>query len=645
MKKILTIFVLVVAACAMIGFAEDNKTPETAFTKGKYVPDIATFLNIGACSPVAVSWDGKDVYFMSSMSGASQVYRLAGENWPYQLTTFEDGLDFFSLNWGGNLAVIGASVGGDENAQLYLMDPQTGRLSQMTFNPKVQYGGIAWSRDDKLLYYHSNEENGTDFFIYRLDLASGKAEKVFGDTLGVKGTNSIVDLSEDGTKMIVANYSSNVNNDLYLVDLVTKKYNRLTKDKGDVVYGSVSLMPDNKTIWLTCNDNKEGMARIARMTVGSSKVEYVNDGWFDSKWEVDGMGFSRDFKYQFATVNEDGYNRLHLREFAAKKELRTPPLEGMYGYGGCDRNGNFILSLNSATRTADVWTWNPASGHWAQLTQSIYAGIDRGLFREPKLIRYKSFDGLEIPAFLYLPPDYKEGTPVPFIVDAHGGPEGQFQPGFIRNFQYLMLNGYGILAPNPRGSSGYGRSFMALDNYKLRKNSLKDYKAGVDWLIANGYTAPGMIGIRGGSYGGYVVLGMITEYPDLFNAAIDVVGIANFKTFLTNTASYRRALREAEYGPLSDPEFLDSISPIYKANLVKTPLLIVHGANDPRVPVDEARQMLAAVAKNGTEVDSLIFANEGHGSGKRVNIIAEYRKHVEFFDRFLKKSDQAKKED
>jgi dipeptidyl aminopeptidase/acylaminoacyl peptidase len=145
-----------------------------------------------------------------------------------------------------------------------------------------------------------------------------------------------------------------------------------------------------------------------------------------------------------------------------------------------------------------------------------------------------------------------------------------------------------------------------------------------------------MIGIRGGSYGGYVVLGMITEYPDLFNAAIDVVGIANFKTFLKNTASYRRALREAEYGPLADSTFLDEISPIYKANLIKTPLLVVHGANDPRVPVDEARQILAAVAANGGQVDSLIFADEGHGSGKRTNVIAEYRKHVEFFDRFIK---------
>ena len=200
-----------------------------------------------------------------------------------------------------------------------------------------------------------------------------------------------------------------------------------------------------------------------------------------------------------------------------------------------------------------------------------------------------------------------------------------------------MLNGYGIIAPNPRGSSGYGQAYLNLDNYKLRKNSLKDYKAAVEWLIENKYTKDGMIAIRGASYGGYVVLGMITEYPELFSAAIDIVGIANFKSFLENTKPYRRALREAEYGPLSDPEFLISVSPIHKADQIITPLLVIHGENDPRVPVGEARQILEAVIANGGQVDSLIFPDEGHGTRKRPNVIKSYRKQVEFLNKYLKK--------
>lgn len=610
-------------------------TPPPPPTSG--TPDIATFLQIGSCTPAGYSWDGRDVYFYSLMSGATQVYRINEAGWPCQLTTFEDGIESFTLSWNGKLAIVSASVGGDENAQLYLLDIATAHIQPLTTNPKVQFGSVVWARDDRSVFCRSNEENGRDFFIYRMDIPGGLRTKVFGDTAGVKGSNYIADLSPDGTKLIVSHNVSNVSNDLYLVDLVTGAQQKLTEHTGDVSYDGVTLLPDNRTFWLTCNDNPDGMARPATMTVGSTKVNWVTDGWLDPKWEVEGLGFSRDFKYQGALINEDGYARLKMREFQTKREIPNPPLDGILGGATFDQHGACIVSFSGPTRAPDVWKWNPQTKELKQLTFSIYAGIDRATFQEPRLVRYPTFDGRMIPAFLYLPPGYRPGAPVPFIVDAHGGPEGQFRPDFIRNFQYLILNGYGILAPNPRGSTGYGREYLALDNYRKRKDSLKDYKAGVDWLVQQGYTAPGMIGIRGGSYGGYVTLGMITEYPDLFSAAIDNVGIANFQTFLQNTAAYRRALREAEYGPLSDPEFLKSISPIHKAHLIKTPLLVVHGANDPRVPIGEARQIISAIKINSGIVDSLIFADEGHGSGKRSNTIVEYRKQVAFFDTYLKR--------
>jgi dipeptidyl aminopeptidase/acylaminoacyl peptidase len=254
----------------------------------------------------------------------------------------------------------------------------------------------------------------------------------------------------------------------------------------------------------------------------------------------------------------------------------------------------------------------------------------------PELVRFESFDGLEVPAFLYLPPDYQPGNPVPFVLHMHGGPESQFTPAFIRHFQFLLLNGYGVLAPNVRGSSGYGKEYMNLDNYKKRLDSVKDMKAAADFLIAEGYSAPGMLAVKGGSYGGYMVLAGITEYPELFSAAVDQVGIANFVTFLENTAEYRRHLREAEYGPLSDPEFLESVSPLNKADLIETPLLVVHGENDPRVPVGEARQIAEAIEAKGGQVQLLIFPDEGHGVSKRPNVLTVYRTMVEFLDKHLK---------
>jgi len=631
---------LIITLTLLIGisaYSQSSIKDKTLLNKGKYIPDIATFLQIGGMTPAGYSWDGKDVYINSSMSGASQVYRINEHGWPFQLTTFEDGIDFFRINWGGDMAIVGASVGGSEQSQLYLMDTKTGRTMQLTHFEDIQMGSVVWNIDDRSVFYRSNEENGTDFHLYQMDIISGDTRKIFGDTTGIHGYLYIADLSQDGRYMIVAQYTSNVNNDLYLLNLETSEAKKLNEDDGDVIYGGPTLMPDNKTIWLTCNGNDDGITRIAKMKVGSPEVTYINDGWVDPKWEIENLGFSRDYKHMAASVNEDGFIRLKIREVETKAELPSPPLEGIITMGGSDKNGNIIFSFNGPTRAPDVWRWNPKTEELKQLSFSIYAGIDRELFTDPKLIHYKSFDGLEIPAFLYLPPDYVEGQPVPFIVNAHGGPEGQFQPYFQRNIQYFLLNGYGILSPNPRGSSGYGREYMNLDNYKNRKNSLKDYKAGVDYLIENNYTEKGMIAIRGGSYGGYVVMGMITEYPDLFSAAVDVVGIVNFKTFLENTKPYRRALRESEYGPLSDPEFLKEISPLHKVNLIKTPLLVVHGVNDPRVPIGEARQVIKAIQDNGGIVDSLIFPDEGHGASKRVNIIAEYRKQVEFFDTYLKK--------
>lgn len=600
------------------------------------VPDIATFLQIGGSSLAGYTWDGKTVFFQSSMSGAPQVYRLTAEGWPYQLTTFEDGVEWFSLSHGGVMAIVGSATGGNENAQLYLMDTRTGAIVQLTNNGKVQYGQPLWSGDDRYIYYRSNEENGKDFWIYELDVTNGDVRKVFGDAALASGYNSPAELSDDGTLLIVGNYSSNVNNSLYLVNLKTGESRPLTQDTSDVLYANVTLQPDNRTLWLTCNDNAEGISRLARMNTSSSQVEFVNDGWIDDRWDIESLEISRDFKYMGAIYNENGYSKLKVREIPGGKPLKSPPLEGLIGSVKFDINGGITVSFNGPTRAPDVWRWQPATSKLTQLTFASYAGIDRSQFAEPVLVNYESFDGLSIPAFLYLPPGYTKGTRIPFIIHAHGGPESQFQPDFSRNFQYLVLNGYGILAVNPRGSSGYGRSYLALDNYKLRKNSLKDYKAGIDWLIANEYTSAGQIGIRGGSYGGYVVLGMITEYPDLLSAAVCNVGIANFHTFLQNTAPYRRHLREAEYGPLSDSAFLREISPLHKSHLIKTPLLVVHGANDPRVPVGEARQILKAVADRGGVVDSLIFADEGHGSAKRENIIEEYRRAVAFFDTNLK---------
>jgi dipeptidyl aminopeptidase/acylaminoacyl peptidase len=638
-KLIATVFLILAAAPIAVG-QTDNETAAPA----TITPDIATFLQIGYAKPCGYNWDGTAVYFGSSMSGAPQVYRLNEHGWPYQLTTFEGGIDtrsgkvpYFELSWRGDRAIVGASFGGSEQSQLYLMDTKTGSLRQLTFKPEARYRSVLWAKDDESIIYNSTEENGTDFHIYRMDLASGESRKIFGDSLEMPGAKYPLSFSQDGSKLLIDLTHSNADLELYLLDLNSGEWQKLTDDTTNVIYNNPMLMPDNKTIYLICNDNDDGILRLAKMKIGSPKVVFVDDGWIDQKWELSRLSFSRDYKYMKVLVNEDGYKRIKIRETESKRELASPPLDGQIDGGFFDKFGRTLISFESPSNAPDLWRWNGYDAELEQLTFSTYAGIDRETLIDPQLVHFASFDSLEIPAFLYLPDGYEADQPIPFIVYAHGGPTLQSTPKFIATFQYLLANGYGVLAVNPRGSTGYGRRFAALDDYKNRKNSLKDYKASVDWLLENNYTAPGMIGVRGGSYGGYVVLGMITEYPDLFAAAVDAVGIANFETFLGNTKAYRRKNREAEYGPLSDPEFLREISPIHKADQIKTPLLVIHGENDPRVPVGEARQIAQAILANGGVVDTLIFPDEGHGTRKLSNKIIRYNRMVAFFDKHLKK--------
>ncbi len=624
-------------------------------------PDIGTFMQIGSSGMTGVDWETGEMYFTSGMSGKTQVYRHMGDNeWPWQLSLFEDGINSFYLSESGRWGIIRASVGGSEQGQLYLMDMRDGAIDTLTQTEldttfvavidssggrfdttsvkittrprKLQYGSVIWDHDDENIFFRSDFDSSGNYQVYKMNIKTRVKTKIFDSPY----YDIPAGLTPDGKKLFVYALQGNPDNDLHLVDLKTLAVDTLSSDSGgEFNYFNPFLMPDGKTVYMISNYNEDGMPRVAKMTLGSPDLEYVED-WIDPKWAVDDIGFSRDYKYMYAVVNEEGYKRLRIRNLETGKDAPQAPLDGMFGSPQFDKDGNIYFTFSGPTYAPDVWKFSLVTKELKKLSKTMYAGINREIFSDPQLVKFKSFDGLEIPAFLYLPPNYKKGDKIPFLINAHGGPEGQSQASFARSFQYFALSGYGLLRVNPRGSSGYGKEFMGLDDYKNRLNSLKDYKAAVEWLIEENYTETGKIGIYGGSYGGYVTLGMITEYPEMFSAAIDIVGISNFVSFLENTAPSRRGVREVEYGPLSDRPFLESISPLNKADRVRTPLLVIHGENDPRVPVGEARQMLAAVAKNGTPVDSLIFPDEGHGASKRVNVIAQYRKMVDFFDTYLK---------
>lgn len=612
--------------------AGKTSTPEYSeyMGAGKYLPDIGTFMQIGNCGLPQISTDGRLLCFVGDMSGVNQLYVISGNGWPYQLTFFPDGLDFYSLSHSGSYAIVGASSGGSEASQLYLIDAQTGRPRRLTNMPQTRYGSVLWSPDDRFIYFRSNVEDLRDFKLYRMNLTDGETARC----LDLSGSNTWTDVSPDGQTLLYLHANSNFSTDVYLYHTETGMVDHLTPHTGDILYTCPCFSADGKSVYLTCNDNPQGLNLRAQITIASHTLTYLDA---NTQYGVDSLCLSPDRQIMAWLQNEDGYQRLKLTVLRSGRDLPVPGLDGIVESISLSGIAELVLCFESPNHPPDVWTWNWQTGQLSQVSHAPLAGIDTDAFASPKLVSYESFDGQKIPAWLYLPADYK-GGPIPFIIHMHGGPESQARPSFSRHFQYLLQNGYGILAPNVRGSDGYGREYLNKDNYRLRLNAVKDMKAGVDWLIKSGYASLGSIGIKGTSYGGYMALAAITEYPSLFSAAVDEAGIVSFVSFLENTSPYRRALREAEYGPLADSIFLKSISPISKSHLIRTPLLVVHGINDPRVPIGEARQIIAAVHANGGVVDSLIFPDEGHGVSKLPNTLIYYRTMMEFLDKYLKKS-------
>ncbi|HEX9750679.1 MAG TPA: S9 family peptidase [candidate division Zixibacteria bacterium] len=619
----LIVFVNVVAAIALSAGASWGYFVDTA-----YVPDIETFMQIGGNSSLQVSRDGSVRCFSSAMSGVSQAYRLDANGWPVQLTFFTDGISFYALSHDGKWAIVGAAVGGSEQTNLYLLEVATGRIEPVTDLDDVQIASVLWSNDDRHIYYRSNEVNKKDFHAYEMNLATRKVRPVFVQ----EGYNGPSLITPDDKRLVTFRYNSNVDNELYLVNLADGSVDPLTPHEGNQMFEPGGFSVDMNTLYIVTNANDDGIMRRATLDVGTKQITFLDAA---SPWEVEGLTLSDDTKTLAWTVNEKGYSRLKLWDLTADRELPLPPLDGLIS--GVDFAGNDAVSFTftSAARPPDCWIWNLRTQKLQQLTQAVNAGIDASIFVEPELVTFPSFDGLEISAFLFMPPGAKKGDRVPFIVHCHGGPESQFRPTFIRNFQYFALNGFGLLAVNPRGSSGYGREFQDMDNYKDRHKSVKDYEFATRWIVEQGYAHPDKVGVSGGSYGGYMTLACLTTNPELYAAGVDLVGIANFYTFLKNTADYRRGLRESEYGPMSDSAFLMEISPVSHVDRIAAPLFIIHGENDPRVPVGEARQMAAAIAQRGGIVDTLIFPDEGHGVAKRENILVAYRRIVDFFRQHL----------
>jgi len=603
---------------------------------------IERYLNIRAASSPTLASRGDRVAFLMNVTGTPQVWSVAAAGgWPEQLTFYTDRVDFVKWSPDGTGIIFAKARGGDENAQLFWMSPDGARVRQLTDAPKIRYNFGAWSADGRRISYASNKRNPNFFDIYTMDVATGAESLVYQQD----GSNAPAAWSHDGRFIVISRASDtlSLDNDLYLVELASKGVTHLTPHTGGAAqFGDVHFTRDGRALLLSTNVAGEWQS-LARMDLATRKIESATN----ATWDTDASEMSADGRLLAYALNREGFSELYVRKLtdAGVGNNKDTPVQ-LPGKGvvvGLEFSGDgrtLAFTFTGARHNADVWLYDLKTRKLQQVTRSSRAGIPQTSFVEPELIHYKSFDGREIPAWYYRPRNIQiNGVehPLPVIVSVHGGPEGQERPSFNPTYQYFVSRGYAVLAPNVRGSTGYGKTYTHLDDVKLREDSVKDLAAAVDWLKTSGGADSRRIAVMGGSYGGYMTLAAITLYPELWAAAIELFGISNFETNLRNTSGYRRKQREREYGTLAnDLEFLRSVSPIYKVARIKAPLLVFQGKNDPRVPYTESEQIVKALRDRNAPVEYTLFDDEGHGFVKLTNRLVVYPKIVDFLERHMK---------
>jgi dipeptidyl aminopeptidase/acylaminoacyl peptidase len=437
--------------------------------------------------------------------------------------------------------------------------------------------------------------------------------------------------SPDSSQLIILHSVSSAQMPLYLLDLPTGEIKHLTPLDEPVNNLAVKWAKDG-TVYLLTNRNRD-LVSIATMDDSTGEVTYLFE---DLNWDVEALAVSPNGRMLAYTANQDGYKRLFIynQDTGERKPVGGLP-SGVVDEPVFSQDGKSLaVSVQSPTDNLNIWTIDLETFTPRKITNSAVAGIPQAGLVAPELVHFDTFDGLSIPAFWYRPRE--SAPPYPVILYVHGGPASQTIADFDPRFQFFLSRGYAILAPNVRGSSGYGKAYMALDDVELRMDSVADLEQAVNWLRDSGEADPDRIAIYGRSYGGFMVLSAITTYPDLWAAAIDVVGIANWVTFLENTSIWRRAHREKEYGSLEhDRDFLATISPIHKIDQIQCPLLVLHGANDPRVPVTETDQIFESLRKRNHSVDYLRYEDEGHKIAKLHNRIDSFTKMADFLEKYL----------
>jgi len=555
-----------------------------------------------------------------------------------QLTFFPDAVTNgrFHPN-GGDYIVFSKDIGGGEWYQLYRYDLKTGDVTLLTDGKARNLMG-PWSSKGDSLAYMSTRRTGKDTDLWVMNPADPKSDHLLTKLEG--GGWEPLDWSPDDKQILLKEELSINESYLWLVDAGTGEKTAMTpRDaKEKISYGDGEFSKDGKGVYVTTDKDSE-FHRLAYLDFAAKQLKYLTTG---IPWDVEVFELSHDGRRIAFVTNEAGVSALHVRNTGSQTDSALPKLpSGVIGGVRWNRNNRDLgFTVMNARGPGDSYSIDVANGKLERWTNSETA-VKTDAFPEAELVKWKSFDGKEISGFLYRPPAAKFPGKRPVLVVIHGGPEGQSQPVFLgRGNYYLNELGIALICPNVRGSTGYGKTFSLLDNGFKREDTYKDINALFDWIGGQSDLDASRICVTGGSYGGHMTLAVSTFYSDRIKCSVDIVGMSNLVTFLEHTEAYRRDLRRVEYGDERDPkmhEFLERIAPMNHVDMIKKPMLVVAGKNDPRVPVSESQQIADALKKQGTPVWFLIGKDEGHGYRKKVNQDYQFYATVEFLREFLLK--------
>ena len=530
----------------------------------------------------------------------------------------------------GDVLVVQKDVGGSEFWQLYTLSD--GRLTLLT-DGKSRNAIHAWTHDGRWLGYSSTRRNGTDNDLYIMDPRDPKTDRLVARVNG--GGWGIGDFTPDGRQAVVGEYVSVAKTNLWLMDVATGKMTPIGDHAKAVAYGDMAFAPDGR-LWVTSDEGSD-FQRLGVLDAATGRFRAVAP---EPKWDVTDFAISDDGRTVAYVVSEAGIGRLKLLDVASGRVRIAPVPDGVLGALDWAADGTLGFSVASAASPSDVYALDPRSLAVTRWTQSETGGLDASRNAAPELVEVKSFDGTPVSGFLYRPDPQRFPGKRPLIVNIHGGPEGQATPGFLGRNNYLVNElGIALFYPNVRGSTGFGKTFVGLDDGPFkREDSVKDIGAFLDRFASDPRIDAKRIAETGGSYGGYMCYAVAIRYGARLKAANCVVAISNFVTFLQNTQSYRRDLRRVEYGDERDPAQrakLLEISPMTRSRELRIPLMVVTGGNDPRVPASEANQMVAAVRANGQTAWHLLARDEGHGYAKKENADYQFWTGVQFWQRNL----------